>query len=83
MKKRLTCLEFFECEFQLKNIIDFEKRFNVKIIEGYGSTEMGMPLWKSPEDSRVGSCGYQVEGYYLEIRNPEKINEVIAKINLG
>ena len=60
-----------------RNIIDFEKRFNVKIIEGYGSTEMGMPLWKSPEDSRVGSCGYQVEGYYLEIRNPEKINEVI------
>ena len=38
---------------------------------------MGMPLWKSPEDGRVGSCGYPVEGYYLEIRNPENIEEVI------
>ena len=60
-----------------RNLIEFEKRFNVKIVEGYGSTEMGMPLWKSPEDSRVGSCGYPVEGYYLEIRNPENIEEVI------
>ena len=60
-----------------RNLIEFEKRFNLKIVEGYGSTEMGMPLWKSPEDARVGSCGYPVEGYYLEIRNPENIEEVI------
>lgn len=60
-----------------RNLIEFEKRFNLKIVEGYGSTEMGMPLWKSPEDGRVGSCGYPVEGYYLEIRNPENIEEVI------
>ena len=33
-----------------KNVIAFEKRFNLKIVEGYGSTEMGMPLWKNPED---------------------------------
>jgi crotonobetaine/carnitine-CoA ligase len=60
-----------------RNLKEFEKRFNLKIVEGYGSTEMGMPLWKSPEDDRVGSCGYPVEGYYLEIRNPENIEEVI------
>ncbi|MDG2445906.1 MAG: AMP-binding protein [Thermodesulfobacteriota bacteirum] len=60
-----------------KNVTEFEKRFNLKIVEGYGSTEMGMPLWKTPEDQRVGSCGYPVEGYYLEIRNPENIKEVI------
>ncbi|MBT3475452.1 AMP-binding protein [bacterium] len=60
-----------------KNVLAFEKRFNLKIVEGYGSTEMGMPLWKSPEDQRVGSCGYPVEGYYLEIRDPENISKVI------
>ena len=60
-----------------KNLKEFEERFNLKIIEGYGSTEMGMPLWKYPEDERAGSCGYVVDGYYLEIRNPENIEEVI------
>ena len=60
-----------------KNVLAFEKRFNLKIVEGYGSTEMGMPLWKTPEDQRVGSCGYPVEGYYLEIRDPENISKVI------
>jgi len=60
-----------------KNLKEFEKRFSLKIIEGYGSTEMGMPLWKYAEDERTGSCGYTVDGYYLEIRNPENIEEVI------
>ncbi len=60
-----------------KNVLAFEDRFNLKIVEGYGSTEMGMPLWKNPEDQRVGSCGYPVEGYYLEIRDPENISRVI------
>tara|TARA_Y100001970_G_scaffold115211_2_gene143594 strand:- start:16470 stop:18194 length:1725 start_codon:yes stop_codon:yes gene_type:complete len=60
-----------------KNVLAFEDRFNLKIVEGYGSTEMGMPLWKNPEDQRVGSCGYPVEGYYLEIRDPENISKVI------
>ena len=60
-----------------KNLKEFEERFGLKIIEGYGSTEMGMPLWKYAEDERTGSCGYTVDGYYLEIRNPEDIEEVI------
>ena len=60
-----------------KNLKEFEERFGCKIIEGYGSTEMGMPLWKYAEDERTGSCGYTVDGYYLEIRNPENIEEVI------
>ena len=60
-----------------KNLKEFEERFGCKIIEGYGSTEMGMPLWKYAEDERTGSCGYTVDGYYLEIRNPEDIEQVI------
>ena len=33
-----------------RNLEDFQKRFNVRVIDGYGSTEMGMVLWKNPED---------------------------------
>lgn len=38
--------------------VDFEKRFNVKIIEAYGSTENGaIPLCNPPEHIKVGSVG--------------------------
>ena len=60
-----------------RNLEDFQKRFNVRVIDGYGSTEMGMVLWKNPEDVRAGSCGYPTEGFYVELRNPENIQEVI------
>ena len=32
---------------------------------------------KNPEDVRPGSCGYPTEGFYVELRNPENIQEVI------
>ena len=60
-----------------RNLEEFQKRFNVRVIDGYGSTEMGMVLWKNPEDVRPGSCGYPTEGFYVELRNPENIQEVI------
>lgn len=38
--------------------LDFEKRFNIKIIEGYGSTETGaIPLCNPPDHIKVGSIG--------------------------
>ena len=60
-----------------RNLIEFQERFGLRVIDGYGSTEMGMVLWKNPEDQRVGSSGYPVEGYYLEIRDPENITKTI------
>ena len=60
-----------------RNLIDFQARFNVRVIDGYGSTEMGMVLWKNPEDNRDKSMGYPTEGFYVELRNPENIEEVI------
>ncbi len=60
-----------------RNLIDFQKRFNVRVIDGYGSTEMGMVLWKNPEDHRDKSMGYPTEGFYVELRNPENIGEII------
>ena len=60
-----------------RNLDDFQKRFNVRVIDGYGSTEMGMVLWKNPEDLRDKSMGYPTEGFYVELRNPENIEEVV------
>lgn len=60
-----------------RNLLEFQERFNVRVIDGYGSTEMGMVLWKDPEDHRPGSSGFPMEGYYTELRNPEDIDEVV------
>jgi len=60
-----------------RNPEEFQNRFNTRVIDGYGSTEMGMVLWKDPEDQRPGSSGYPMEGYYVELRNPENTSEVM------
>lgn len=35
----------------------FERRFNVKLVEGYGMTEIGVPFINRIGDRRPGSCG--------------------------
>jgi len=60
-----------------RNLIEFQQRFGVRVIDGYSSTEMGMVLWKDPEDHRPGSSGFPMDGYYTELRNPEDISEVL------
>ncbi len=60
-----------------RNLEEFQRRFNTRTIDGYGSTEMGMVLWKDAEDHRPGSSGYPMEGYYVELRNPENTSEVM------
>ncbi|MCY4379689.1 MAG: AMP-binding protein [Candidatus Dadabacteria bacterium] len=60
-----------------RNLKEFQERFGVRVIDGYGSTEMGMVLWKDPEDHRPGSSGFPMEGYYVELRNPEDIDAVV------
>jgi len=60
-----------------RNLLEFQERFNTRVIDGYGSTEMGMVLWKDPEDHRPGSSGYPMEGYYVELRDPQYTNKVL------
>lgn len=62
-----------------RNRTEFESRFNTRVVEGYGSTEMGMVLWQYPEDHRSGSSGFVAEGYYVELRNPDDTDEVISR----
>lgn len=60
-----------------RNLAEFQERFGVRVIDGYGSTEMGMVLWKDPEDHRPGSSGFPMDGYYTELRDPEDITKVL------
>ena len=60
-----------------RNLKEFQERFGVRVIDGYGSTEMGMVLWKDPEDHRSGSSGFPMEGYYVELRDPEDTDTVV------
>ena len=59
------------------NLLEFQERFGVRVIDGYGSTEMGMVLWKDPEDHRPGSSGYPMEGYHVELRDPLNTDKVV------
>jgi len=60
-----------------RNLQEFQERFGVRVIDGYGSTEMGMVLWKDPEDHRPGSSGFPMEGYYVELRDPQDTSKVV------
>ena len=60
-----------------RNLEEFQERFGVRVIDGYGSTEMGMVLWKDPEDHRPGSSGFPMEGYYVELRDPQDPDTVL------
>jgi len=60
-----------------RNLREFQERFGVRVIDGYGSTEMGMVLWKDPEDHRPGSSGFPMEGYYVELRDPQDSDKVL------
>ena len=60
-----------------KNRAEFENRFGMRVVEGYGSTEMGMVLWQYPEDFRPGSCGFVTAGYHVEIRDPDDTNRIV------
>lgn len=54
---------------------EFEERFRVKILEGYGSTECGMVLMNTLAESREGSIGKPVPGYQVTLLDNED-NEV-------
>ncbi|QMU55812.1 MAG: AMP-binding protein [Candidatus Mycalebacterium zealandia] len=60
-----------------KNRTEFEERFGIRVVEGYGSTEMGMVLWQYAEDFRSGSSGFVTQGYHVEIRDSEDTDTVV------
>ena len=49
---------------------DFEKRFNLKLIEGYGSTEGGVGIFQQINKKYpIGSCGNASKEFDLKIVN--------------
>ncbi|WP_321393729.1 AMP-binding protein [Emcibacter sp.] len=46
---------------------EFERRFDVKLVEGYGMSEIGAPLNTSIRDRRPGSCGTVNPGYQVKL----------------
>ncbi len=45
----------------------FQKRFGVRLIEGYGMTEIGIPLVNTLKNNRPGTCGQIYPGYSLRV----------------
>ncbi len=51
---------------------EFEARFGCRLIELYGSTEVGAIIFPPPgEDTRPGSCGKAAEQYQLELHDED------------
>jgi crotonobetaine/carnitine-CoA ligase len=45
----------------------FQKRFGVTLIEGYGMTEIGVPLVNTLKNNKPGTCGQIYPGYTLKV----------------
>ena len=44
-----------------------EKRFGMTCVEGFGMTEIGIPIHVSPTDRRPGSCGKALDIYEIKL----------------
>jgi crotonobetaine/carnitine-CoA ligase len=65
---------------------DFEKRFNLKVVEGYGLTEVGNPTYNPYDAPRPGSCGKETPNYEVRIVDendfpvpPGTAGEIVAR----
>ncbi|MDA1099264.1 MAG: AMP-binding protein [Proteobacteria bacterium] len=47
---------------------DFERRFDLKIRQGFGMTECNIPAYTGPDDPLEVGCAGQVLGEYFEVR---------------
>jgi len=45
----------------------FEKRFNVVLVEGYGMSELGLPLVNSVDKRKKGTIGQAAPGYQVKV----------------
>ncbi|MBU4604422.1 MAG: AMP-binding protein [Proteobacteria bacterium] len=45
----------------------FEERFGVRLIEGYGMSEIGVPMLNTVRERKIGSCGKLLPGYEVKL----------------
>jgi crotonobetaine/carnitine-CoA ligase len=46
---------------------DFEKRFNLKVVEGYGLTELAIITYNPYDKPKIGSCGKETKSFEVRI----------------
>ena len=46
---------------------EVEQRFGIKCLEGFGMTEIGIPVHVMPDDRRKGSCGKPMDIYEIRL----------------
>jgi carnitine-CoA ligase len=59
-------------------IKDFERRFGLRFVEIYGSSEANVPLWNPLDDVRPGSCGKPIGRFDVKL-----VDELDAEVPTG
>jgi crotonobetaine/carnitine-CoA ligase len=59
---------------------EFRRRFAVEMLQGYGSTEVGMPVFEDRRAVRPGSCGLPVPGTELRIARADGSTAEVDKV---
>jgi carnitine-CoA ligase len=65
---------------------EVERRFGIKCLEGFGMTEIGIPIHVEVNDRRRGSCGRPMDIYEVKLFDdddnevlPEEIGEIVFR----
>ncbi|MBI5586688.1 MAG: AMP-binding protein, partial [Deltaproteobacteria bacterium] len=65
---------------------DFQKRYNIKITEGYGLTEVAIITYDPYDQPRIGSCGKETGSFEVRIVDendfpvpPNTVGEIVAR----
>ena len=59
---------------------EVEKRFGIKCLEGFGMTEIGIPIHVTPEDRRKGACGKVMDVYEMKLFDDNDIEVAVGEI---
>ncbi|MDR3568657.1 MAG: ATP-dependent acyl-CoA ligase [Syntrophobacteraceae bacterium] len=59
---------------------EVEKRFGIKCLEGFGMTEIGIPVHVRVDDRRLGSCGRPMDVYEIKLFDDEDREVAVGDI---
>jgi crotonobetaine/carnitine-CoA ligase len=65
---------------------DFEKRYNLKVVEGYGLTELAIITYNPYDKPKIGTCGKETSSFEVRIVDendfpvpPGTVGEIVAR----